>query len=132
MTFRSVGSALHWYARAVKSDGVRSVWPTPETALVPGHPGGARDQLDLVLTLWAIWRALHQLTAPERELLALYYLEALPVIDIAARWRRHPSRVYSRLQRATGKLAMKLRDEGLLQPREPRIPQETLCRNQST
>jgi DNA-directed RNA polymerase specialized sigma24 family protein len=133
MIFHSVRGALTWYARAVQSDGVRSVWPSREALLVSYTPGSGRDQLDVFLTLWAIWRALNLLDVGAQRLLAWYYIEDLPVIDLAARWKRHPSRIYSRLQQASGVLAGRLREEGLLEEYVLRIDQEATCQqSQST
>jgi DNA-directed RNA polymerase specialized sigma24 family protein len=70
--------------------------------------------MGLFLTVWAIHRAVHLLPVGARSLLALYYLQDVPILDIAARWNRHPSRVYERLQHASHRLADRLRAEGLL------------------
>ncbi len=47
----------------------------------------------------------------------MVYVDETPVLDIAARWDRHPSRIYARLERGRRILARRLRAEGLLEVR---------------
>lgn len=117
MVFHTVAGALRWYAGAGRSDGVRAIWPDPQRVSIPR--GRGPEVSERLLTALAIERALGRLPAPQQRVLVLYYLEALPVIDIAARWDRHPSRIYAQLSNATKRLAGLLEAEGLLPEREP-------------
>jgi hypothetical protein len=114
MTFRSVGGALRWYAKAVQSDGIRSIWPSKSTALCLGTGGAGRDQVDVFLTIWAIWQCLQRLSMHEQALLHDVYVLEIPIECVAGRYQRHQSRIYERLSRIRGALAVSLRREGLL------------------
>jgi hypothetical protein len=114
MTFHSVGGALRWYAKAVQSDGIRSIWPSRSTALCLGTGGAGRDQVEVFLMIWAIWRCLQRLTLHEQALLHEVYILEIPIQYVAGRSGRHPSRIYDRLRRIRETLADTLRTEGLL------------------
>jgi DNA-directed RNA polymerase specialized sigma24 family protein len=116
MVFHSVRAALVWYMRSAGHDGVRSIWPTPGTLIV--HHAGDGGRAERLLVVLAIEKALQQLPAAQRRLLILHYLQDVPILDLAAEWRRHPSTIYGRLHRASGRLAERLRAEGVLRDRD--------------
>lgn len=115
MTFRSVGGALRWYAKAVQSDGIRSIWPSKSTALCLGTGGAGRDQVEVFLTIWAIWRCLDRLALQEQSLLHEVYVLEIPIEYVASKSRRHASRIYERLRRVRDVLRVSLQAEGLIE-----------------
>lgn len=112
MIFPTVHSALRWYQRTAEHDGIRARWPDPHEPTIARRFGDGRASTILVCV--AIARALAALPAPDRHVLILFHLRDMPAIEIAARWQRHPSRVYAALSRATRRLSDRLRAEGLL------------------
>lgn len=130
--FRSVRHALVWYVRAAATaDGARSLWPSQERLLVAQPPGQAGDAHARRLTLQAIALSLARVEPQARRALIEHHVYDVPILDIAARWRRHPSRVYSRLQRAGGLVAARLRAEGLLVDRRAHATEEP-CQSPSS
>lgn len=113
MTFRSVGAALRWYARATaQADGLKAVDIDPDT-IRQAH-GMAPDQEARLLAIWAIGDALRLLAPSDRRLIiAVRVYDQLPEYAISAErrsvqtletiaiWRLHAAEriVGGRLQR---------------------------------
>ena len=73
---------------------------TPETLLLQKEEAAA------------LWRAIHQLDAADRELLTLHYFSARPVTELAALLGLTPAAARQRLHRARGKLRRILEEDG--------------------
>ena len=101
--------ALAWYARSVHQDGCHAMWPDPTRVR-----GSGPDVHEHHLVAVAIARTIGGLSEELQRVLALYYIEGLPVIAIADELHRHPSRIYAALGRARAKLATQLQAEELL------------------
>lgn len=121
MTFRTVGQALRWYARATaQADGLKAIWPDPD-AVQQAH-GKARDQEAMLLTIWAIRDALDLLEPKDQELLLQVRVYDLPLATLVDRRGRRMADAVAvaewRVEAAERIVAKRLRAEGLLESRE--------------